>query len=124
VSGIVKIQQEQQDDIDKYPTATRDPIETGIERLERKQVALTQQQELQALFEANEGTHKNDADGNAAIRASFRSDRSAKKRSLKDGAALGWRPEMALVGGTIQDQVQAKSTTYGNSKRHEQEPRW
>jgi hypothetical protein len=99
-----------------------DPIETGIKRLERKQAALTQQQqELQALLEAKEVTHKNDADGNAAIRASFRSDRSVKKRRLKDGAALGWHPGITLVGGTIQDQVQAKSATYGNGKRQERE---
>jgi hypothetical protein len=117
------VQQKQRDPMDKYPTATRDSIETGVERLERKQVApaLTQQQELQALLEANEVTHKNDADENAAIRATFRSDRSARKRLLKDGAAMGWRPGMALVGGTIQDQVQAKSATYGNGKRQEQE---
>jgi hypothetical protein len=64
-------------------------------------VALTQRQELQA----NEVTHKNDADGNVAIRATFRVDRSAQKQLLTEGAALGWRPGMALVGGTIQDQI-------------------
>jgi coiled-coil domain-containing protein 130 len=121
VSGITKVQQEQQDGLEEHPRATRDVIETGIERWERKQAALTQQQELQALFEANEVTHKNDADGNAAIRATFRTDHSSKKWRLKDGAALGWRPGMALAGGTIQDQVQAKSATYGNGKRHAQE---
>jgi hypothetical protein len=109
-----------------YQKQSKNPIETGVERLERKQAAvsaLTQQhRELQALIEANEVTHRNDADGNAAIRATFRKDRSTnKKRRWKDGAALGWCPGMALVGGTIQDQVQAKSATYGNGKRHAQE---
>ena len=121
VLGIVKVRQEEQDGMEEYPTATRDPIETGVERLQRKKAALTQQQELQALLAANEVTHKNDADGNATIRATFRRDRSTRKRRLRDGAALGWRPGMALVGGTIQDQVQAKSATYGNCKRQEQE---
>jgi coiled-coil domain-containing protein 130 len=121
VSGITKVQQEGQDGMEECSKATRDPIQTGIERLERKQAAISQRQELQALLQTNEVTHKNDADGNAAIRATFRVDRSAKKQLLKEGAALGWRPGMALVGGTIQDQVQAKSATYGNGKRHEQE---
>lgn len=106
-------------------SSSRD-TQTGIERLERTQAPLAQQhqqqqQELQALLNANEVTHKNDADGNAAIRSIFRMDRSSKKRRRKDGVALGWRPGMVLVGGTIQDQIQAKSTTYGNGKRREQE---
>jgi hypothetical protein len=41
----------------------------------------------------------------------IRVDRSAKKQLLKEGASLGWRLDMMLVGGTSQDQVQANSTT-------------
>jgi hypothetical protein len=51
----------------------------GTERFERKLATLTQRQELQSLLQINEATHKNDAEDNAAIRASLRVDRSAKK---------------------------------------------
>jgi hypothetical protein len=76
------------DGTEESPTATGDTIETGVGRLEREQVALTQRQELQVLLQANEVMHKNDADGNAAIRATFRIDHSFRKELLKEGATL------------------------------------
>jgi hypothetical protein len=41
--------------------------------------------------------------------------------ALPKSSSLGWRPGMALVGVTIQDQVQVKSVTYGNGQQHEQD---
>jgi hypothetical protein len=116
-------EQEQADSVEVYIhfAPTRDPAERGMGRLERKQAALTQRQELEALLKANEVTRRNDADGNAAIRANFRSQRKGKKHGLQEGVALGWRPGVALSSGTIQDQVHAKSAMYGDGKRQEQE---
>lgn len=109
-------EQEQADSVEVYIhfAPTRDPAERGMGRLERKQAALTQRQELEALLKANEVTRRNDADGNAAIRANFRSQRKGKKHGLQEGVALGWRPGVALSSGTIQDQVHAKSAMYGD----------
>jgi hypothetical protein len=90
VSGMTKVKQERQDITEESQTATREPIEMGFERLEQKQAALTQRQELQALLQANEVTHKNDADGNATIRATFRFHRSTAKNKLLITIAAGF----------------------------------
>jgi hypothetical protein len=97
-----------------------DPIETGVERDWRKE-GITQEQVVQALLKANEVTHQNDADGNAAIRFHVSKDIALPQSGVSKMEPWLVHPGMALGSGTIQDQVQAKSATYGNSKRREQE---
>jgi hypothetical protein len=55
-------------------------------------------------------------------RETRRSERRFGLIALQNGrVALGWRPGILLVRGTIQDQVQAMSATCGNDKRQEQD---
>lgn len=96
---------------------------SALDQLEKVQASqrrnLSELERLQNLKAISERTYKLDAEGNAAIRASFRVDRKDRKRRLTAGAALGWRRGMPLLDMGDEERVIAKETIYGDGKRQE-----
>jgi len=97
----------------------------ALDQLEKVQASqrrnLSELERLQNLKAISERTYKMDAEGNAAIRASFRADRKDRKRRLTAGAALGWRRGMPLLDLGDEERAAAKETVYGDGKRKEKE---
>ena len=82
--------------------------------------ALTEQDQLKELLQANKKAYMEDFSNNSEIRASFRLDRKQKKRRLTAASKLGWSGEMELLSeDTTDDIVAAKSMTYKNGKYEE-----
>eukprot|EP00531_Pseudo-nitzschia_arenysensis_P015229 CAMPEP_0116134504 /NCGR_PEP_ID=MMETSP0329-20121206/10681_1 /TAXON_ID=697910 /ORGANISM="Pseudo-nitzschia arenysensis, Strain B593" /LENGTH=359 /DNA_ID=CAMNT_0003629219 /DNA_START=76 /DNA_END=1155 /DNA_ORIENTATION=- len=94
------------------------PLETLEENMVGKTRGLTELEELEGLVKLNQ-TFLEDADQNASIRKSFRSDRREKKRRLVGGQQLGFQ-NVALLPANDSDILQAKETSYGMASRDEQ----
>jgi len=71
---------------------------------------------MESLLELNSWKDE-DADANAAVRASFRKDRKDKKRRIKDANSLGLGRGIELKGATVDDAKAAKYTM-DMHKRH------
>ena len=120
VEGITK---QLKDDGQIEDVPVNSAASNDLERLEQQQVyqrtSISEREQIQLLQQVNDRTYLNDADGNARVRAAFRSDRHTRKRQLKNAQALGWKQDMILLDESADDRVQAKQATFGNGKQRE-----
>jgi len=95
-------------------------VSTSLNLLERNvaghRKVQTEHEHMESLLELNSWKDE-DADANAAVRASFRKDRKDKKRRLKDASSLGLGRGIELKGITADDANAAKYTM-DMHKRH------
>ena len=95
-------------------------VSTSLNLLERNvaghRKVQTEHEHMESLLELNSWKDE-DADANAAVRASFRKDRKAKRSRLKDATSLGLGRGIELKGSTADDANAAKYTM-DMHKRH------
>ena len=95
-------------------------VSTSLNLLERNvaghRKVQTEHEHMESLLELNSWKDE-DADANAAVRASFRKDRKAKRSRLKDASSLGLGRGIELKGITVDDANAAKYTM-DMHKRH------
>jgi len=76
--------------------------------------ALTEIEELEQIRQRNDvSASVNDADANASIRKSFRSDRKEKRRRLGEAKEKGWRDGMMVLPTNDHDVLAANDNCYG-----------
>ncbi|EED94541.1 predicted protein [Thalassiosira pseudonana CCMP1335] len=69
--------------------------------------AITQHEQMESLMQLNSKMGE-DADANAAVRASFRKDRKAKRQRMADAASIGLGKGIELSSTTGEDTARAK----------------
>jgi coiled-coil domain-containing protein 130 len=128
VSGIRKHQR----DFVAQPDEQCASVEEGqqprsqTEVLEQQQYYVQRQlpsdlEQLQML-QARQSRSFLDADGNAALRATFRVDRRRKKRQLAGGSALGWRSGLELLEhSTVEETCHSKTAVFGYCRSHDRD---
>ena len=88
-------------------------VSTSLNILERNvaghRKVQTEREHMESLLQLNSWKEE-DADANAAVRATFRKDRKAKKRRLKDASSMGLGRGIELKGITADDANAAKYT--------------
>lgn len=122
VEGIT-LQAGQEEVVDM--TAAEQTVTTSLDRLdsmalgERK--GKTDIEKLHALQKLQSQTTLEDASLNASIRANFRVDRKLKRLKGQQTSKVGWREGMEWLNSTVDDQLAAKSTVYGQALATEQQ---
>ncbi|CAB9519376.1 coil domain-containing protein 130 homolog [Seminavis robusta] len=127
LKGIQKQQRHIEERKRPLPTSTKsDSEEEGTEILDRletiargKRKAMSEIDQLQSLKQNSERCFLQDSDMNATIRASFRVERKDRKRQRKAAEALGFREGISLADHSLEDEVTARQTTFGNCRRSE-----
>jgi coiled-coil domain-containing protein 130 len=126
VSGIRKHQRDFVAQPDDHCAAVEDRPLSQTEVLETQQRYLQSHlpsdlEQLQVLRDKQSRSF-HDADGNAALRATFRGDRRQKKRQLAGGSALGWRSGLELLEqSTIDETCDSKTAVYGDCRSHDRD---
>jgi hypothetical protein len=90
----------------------------------------TELDRLKKLQHLNKQVYAQDADRNADLRASFRTQKKARQKVYAQAKALGWRSDMlqqrqvVATNTTIRDVCRAAQTSFGKSAVQKQQDQW